>query len=533
MNRLDQYTTGPQTRDLDAPAPAPGGDGRDLTAVGVPYGVETSLWDGYYEMFAPGSIDDDGAILRFAHRDPIGRITGAADTEAGRQITARISDTPRGREVATLLADGVLTRMSIGFDGVEHTVTARDDGTTLITWTRVHAREYSVVEFPAYDDAEILDVRSAPTQEGPTPMTVTDDTQAMDAIADLQRDLIAARQAIAEIADGARPCAPADTRSAGQFLKDLVSGDAATLEAANRLQARQFGGTSLAADALADSPVFVADLVRLIDNANPIAQRFSSGSLPSTGTTLEFGRLKSNTIAVDVQTSEGDTLVTGKLDTETSTAKIKTYGGYTELSIQAIERSPLGLLNFHLQGMAIAAGVSLADSFNTVLEAAVKDRASAALSVGKPADALKWGDLNGLVIDAAKAYSDLGLTMDGLILDAKTFKALTSMTDSAGRPLFAVTGQGVNQVGSATPAALSADLAGITLVPNFRATPNGMGEGVVGCFFSSEAIRTYASPVASLQDTGVITLTQAFSVYRYAAVATELPTALVPVKLGA
>ena len=424
MNRLDQYTTGPQTRDLDAPAPAPGGDGRDLTAVGVPYGVETSLWDGYYEMFAPGSIDDDGAILRFAHRDPIGRITGAADTEAGRQITARISDTPRGREVATLLADGVLTRMSIGFDGVEHTVTARDDGTTLITWTRVRAREYSVVEFPAYDDAEILDVRSAPTQEGPTPMTVTDDTQAMDAIADLQRDLIAARQAIAEIADGARPCAPADTRSAGQFLKDLVSGDAATLEAANRLQARQFGGTSLAADALADS-------------------------------------------------------------------------------------------------------------FNTVLEASVKDRASAALSVGKPADALKWGDLNGLVIDAAKAYSDLGLTMDGLILDAKTFKALTSMTDSAGRPLFAVTGQGVNQVGSATPAALSADLAGITLVPNFRATPNGMGEEVVGCFFSSEAIRIYASPVASLQDTGVITLTQAFSVYRYAAVATELPTALVPVKLGA
>lgn len=531
---LRDRITGVQHRDFHARAEADA-DERTLTAIGVPYDSEIDLGWGLSETFARGSVDDDGAILRYGHRDPLGIITEAADTDQGRQITGRISATRQGDDVMILLRDGVLTRMSIGFEPIEHTETERDDGTTLITWTKVRAREYSVVEFPAYEDAEILDVRHR-TDPTPTPTKETptmDLDKITDNVADLRRDLDAARATIAELTDGHAPAPIADTRSAGEFLRALViDHDDATRAAADRLQSRAFTGTTSGADARMDDPTWVADLYRLIVNANPLMGLFASGSLPADGNTMEFGRIKTNTLSVAVQANEGDDLVMGKLDTETDSAPIKTYGGYTSLSVQAIERTRANILDLHLRGMALAAGTAAADAFNTFYESVVAAQAGTGLSSTKTASALKWADINGLVIDAAHGYADLAMPLDGLIVDAATFKAITSLTDTDGRPLFIVTGQGVNAVGTANPRALSADVAGLTLRPNFHQTA-AVGAGVAGAFYSTEALRTYKTNPFRLQDSNIINLSQAFSIYFYAAFADEIPGAIVPLTLGA
>lgn len=281
-----------------------------------------------------------------------------------------------------------------------------------------------------------------------------------------------------------------------------------------------------------EDPTWVADLYHLIDNANPLMQLFATGTLPAEGNSIEFGRIKTNTLQVAVQANEGDDLVMGKIDTETDTAPIKTYGGYTSLSIQAIERTRANLLDLHLRGMALAAGATSAAAFNTFYESVVAQRGADALSISKAASALVWKDINGLVIDAAHTYSDLSMPLDGLIVDAATFKDVTSLTDSQGRPLFIVTGQGVNAVGTANPQALSAEVAGLTLRPNFHQT-SAVGEGVVGAFYSKDALRSYVSNTVRLQDTNVINLSQAYSVYFYAAFTDEIPGAIVPLKLGA
>ena len=59
-----------------------------------------------------------------------------------------------------------------------------------------------------------------------------------------------------------------------------------------------------------------------------------------------------------------------------------------------------------------------------------------------------------------------------------------------------------------------------------------MGEKIVGAFYSSLALRTYETPVVQLQDENILNLTQAFSVYRYQAVAPEIPAGIVPLKLA-
>lgn len=537
---IEDLTTRPQVRDFDGAITHTRDaetDAHTLNAIGVPYDVEINLWEGWREKFAPGSIDDDGAILRYGHAEPIGLVTKSEETGRGREITARLSHTPRGEEVATLIADGVLTRMSIGFDGLEHTITERDDGTTLITWTKVKAREYSVVEFPAYNDAEITGFRNQQTSpipmEGNTVDTIEDQRvgELRDNVADMQTAILEMRQTLAE---GLKhEDAPAlDQRSAAQFLRDLVAGDATTRETANDLRKRAFEGTTINADPLADVPVFVRDLVRLIDNANPLKNLFATDGLPSTGMKIEYAELEANTIQVAQQKAEGDKLVTGKLSIATKTTDILTYGGYTELSRQTIERSPLNITQRHINGMGLAAGAAAADAFAAFYAETVKTRASSALSVGKTVNALKWQDINSIVVDAAAAYTDLAMPMHGLIVDKETFKGLTSLTDSNDRPLFIVEGSGVNAIGTANPESLAANLAGVKLVPNFRQkTPPA--PGIVGAFYNSDALRTYQSPVATLQDGDITALTNLFSVYFYAAFAAEIPAALVPLKLGA
>lgn len=537
---LEDLTTRPQVRDFDGAithARDAETDAHTLTAVGVPYDVEIALWDGWREKFAPGAIDDEGAILRYGHAEPIGLITKTRETEHGREITARLSHTPRGEEVATLISDGVLTRMSIGFEGIEHTISERDDGTTLITWTKVKAREYSVVEFPAYADAEITGFRhltNTPQLEGKTTVDTTETPEIgelRDSVADMQTSILEMRQTLAE--GFKHEDAPAlDQRSAAQFLRDLVAGDTTTREAANDLRKRAFEGTTISADPLADVPVFVRDLVRLIDNANPLKNLFATDGLPSTGMKIEYAELEANTIQVAQQKAEGDKLVTGKLSIATKTTDIMTYGGYTELSRQTIERSPLNITQRHINGMGLAAGAAAADAFAAFYSETVKGRASSALSAGKTVNALKWQDINSIVVDAAAAYTDLAMPMHGLIVDKETFKGLTSLTDSNDRPLFIVEGSGVNAIGTANPESLAANLAGVKLVPNFRQkTPPA--PGIVGAFYNSEALRTYQSPVATLQDGDITALTNLFSVYFYAAFAAEIPAAIVPLKLGA
>ena len=49
-------------------------------------------------------------------------------------------------------------------------------------------------------------------------------------------------------------------------------------------------------------------------------------------------------------------------------------------------------------------------------------------------------------------------------------------------------------------------------------------------FVNSNAIRFYTSPIVRLQDENIINLSKDFSVYTYAAIADEIPAAVVPVK---
>nr|WP_300339925.1 HK97 family phage prohead protease [Actinomyces sp.] len=516
----------------------PDDDAREVEGLAVPYGVETEICPGLREVIAPGAVtepEDDTVKLFSRHRDPIGVVTASHSDDDGYHITARISRTPAGDEALTLLRDGVIARMSIGFEEIEWTDTEDETG-YLRTQERIRVREVSVVPFPAYPTATITNVRhTEETDMDTTTSTPTDTRETLatvqDSVAAVQEDLADVRRDLAFLRTTPTPTAtPTDTREAGQWLKDLATGkDTDTIRAYDTMVARAWDGTTSSADANTTTPTWIGDLTRLYNQTDPLKNLFSTGSLPSTGMRLSYTELDTSTIAVTEQANEGDDLVLGKLTTKNATAPIRTFGGYTSLSRQAIERTEVNILSRHLEGMALAAGKASAAAFASVFATAVKAQAAAALTL----PSTTWADLSALVVDAAAAFADQALSLDGLIVDKATFKTLAALTGADGRPLMSVSNTGANTAGTMNLTGLSGNLVGLTVTPNLRQVKDQLGTGVTGAFYNSAAIRSYETSLVQLQDENIINLTKDYSVYRYSAWATEIPTALIPLKATA
>jgi HK97 family phage prohead protease len=154
----------------------PEGDGMTFTGLAVPYGAVVTIRgetpDAYDETFALGAFaktlrerNKPVQLLKsHDYRDwPIGGAEGLQETPEGLVGTWRLSDTERGREAATLIRDGVLGGLSIGFEPMANKVTKGKErlaGRDLVTRTEVKLREVSLCTFPAYELAGVTGQRS-------------------------------------------------------------------------------------------------------------------------------------------------------------------------------------------------------------------------------------------------------------------------------------------------------------------------------------------------------------------------------------
>ena len=139
------------------------------------YEEETGVFSGYGAVY--GNLDTGGDIIERGaftktlangwervkilaqHNDyalPIGRPIELREDGNGLYIKGRISDTTMGRDIKTLLRDGVLTELSIGFDPVIFDY----DGNGIRHLREVELWEVSIVTFAMNPEAVITDYKS-------------------------------------------------------------------------------------------------------------------------------------------------------------------------------------------------------------------------------------------------------------------------------------------------------------------------------------------------------------------------------------
>ena len=493
-------------------------DQRTITGLAVPYGQEIAIANNTYERFAAGAITTiEDVKLFWNHDEPIGKVIEGRETEAGFEITAYISETPRGEEVLTLLRDGVLNKFSVGFIPVEN----EHDGNTVVR-TLVDLKEVSVVPFPAYSGANISEVREEVEidqieepliEQESEPMSENielDVRTALDEVAELRR-VVEAGMTVATA-----PAADTKFRSQGEFVKALASGDADAKELAIR-------AASTTADTVA-LPGWLGYIDNLIVNNRPTVSAFSRGALPSAGLTVEYAQVSSNTLAVGVQDPENEALSFGNLSIDTTSANVVTYGGYTSFSRQTIERSSVNYLDTAFRALTI--------QYAKATNAALVAKLAGLTWTGKVFDAdggTAASLIEGVANGAAYIQAQTGLTPEFIIAAPDAYVKIVTVAGSDGRPVVLADGAGVNNVGSSNVPGLRGSLLGLPIIVD-----PALATGVV-YMANSAAVQTLesaGSPVR-LSSGDITTLTDDISVYGYAAFTVPFEGAIVKLDVTA
>ena len=486
---------------------------RTIVGLAVPYGQEIDLTGNLKERFEAGAIQSiEDVKLFYGHEEPIGKVMEGRDTDEGFEIVARISDTVRGNEVYTLLQDGVLNRFSVGFFPVKD----RKEGQTIVR-ELVDLKEVSVVPFPAFEGAKITEVRSESETVEVEEVAETPNETESETMENIELDVRTVQDEVAELrrvieaGQTVEIAAPATHkfRSQGEYAKGLLTGD----EDAKAL-AR---AASTSADTVA-LPGFLGFINNLIDTNRPALSVFSRAALPAAGLTVEFAQVSANTIAVGVQDPENEELAFGNLTIDSVSANVITYGGYTSMSKQTIERSSVNYLDTALQALSIA--------YANATNAALITKVQGLSYTGKVFDVSAGTSaalIAGLTDASTYIFKNSGLRPEAIVVGTTAYKFLLSVQGEDGRPVVLVNGAGVNNIGSANVPGLSGQLMGLPIIvdPAMTATKAYVA--------NSRALQTLESPGAPvrLSADDITTLTDSISVYGYMAITVPFPAAIV------
>lgn len=365
---------------------------------------------------------------------------------------------------------------------------------------------------------------AANRKETPMPETLTRDVldQALADHADHQNRLLETR--LAGLSFGAAADPGPVWPSFGAFLKDLVGGSEDAMAFYEKMAA--YDGATTDDDKQPNT--WVRSAIHLITRTRRILGRFDLLPLPDEGMTLEYLQLETNSIAVAKQETQGADLVKGKIKLKSATTPVETYGGWTELTRQQIDRGSAAYLSTANTAMILeyarATEQVIRDLLKQIIATKVADPALSPLTIAADADAYAWLDL---VVDASMLFDDKGYTLDGGLVSVDVFKRLIRLEDSNGNSLMRVWGTGVNQVGELDLTAVRGDLASV----RFEILPGAAANTVE--FDSRLGITAWESPGAPfrLQDAEVVNLTEKVSQYGYLAAASQFPDAIQAVRV--
>lgn len=496
------------------------GDGMTLSGIAVPFGREYAMFDDYREV-----IDEDCDFgnrqvkLAREHGELIGRITEQNREADGLHITARIADTEQGREVAKLVREGVYDAFSIGFKPIANTIEQRDD-VTIVHRTAIELFEVSVTGIPAYQDAKITGQRTIEQEE--TTMT---DNPGLEELRDEMRDeLRSLKTAIAHLDhDTVQEHVGGAYRSAGEYLKALAAGDA---EAADLMRATRDLITTANGS---NTTTWIADDLKLIEQRRKVMGLLTHAALPPKGMTMEYNVVTSDTMKTGKQAKEGDALSFGKITFGTKTAAINTYGGYTTLSRQTIERSTIAVLDTALRALTNSYAKSTENAVRTQLYSLVKAQRDATsdankIDAPKAVTAMTPNDWASLILDAAEITDERNTSLGTLAVSKDVAKALVSLTDTGSRFLD-ISGKGNDTLGNFDLTGVVGDL---MRVPVHILPGADAGTAV---FLDPSAVTVWESGgPTQLTDGDAIKLAESYSVYGYLAIGDTDPNAMLPIK---
>lgn len=513
------------------------GDGMTLEGVAVPFNQRYALFSDYAEVIDPDCDFGTRKTVKVSreHGDLIGKLTDMRSEADGLHVVAKLADTESGREAAELVREGVYDGFSIGFRPVENRVIDAADGVTEVHRRKVDLFEVAVTGIPAYPAAEITSQRSQTTttnNESEAP-SMGNDNEQRDVNERLEAFGEELRGIKATVAAGIQTTAPAELggefRTAGDYLKALSDERNADHAAAIDLM-RQTRDQIVTGDT-GNTVAWITDDLRLIEQRRKVTNILTRDTLPATGMSMEYNVVSEDTTAAAKQTAEGAALTFGKVKFGTKTADINTYGGYTTLSRQVIDRSTTPMLNTALKALNNAYAKATENAVRTYLYDLIKSQRDATQNpnnITAPAtlNAMTPDQWAGLILDAAEVMDDRNAAMTRLGVSKDVALALIKLKDSGNR-FMDISGKGGDTIGAFDLTGVVGDLMRVPvyLLPK---APDG-----TAAFIDPTAVTVWESGgPTQLSNTDPVNIVDHYSVYGYMAVAATFTDGLLPVKFA-
>lgn len=124
--------------------------------------IPTIIHRGAFNKTLQESVRGIKILWQHDSHEPIGLPTSLFESDEGLVFQASVSRTTRGRDAITLMRDGVLDAVSIGFDSIKEDMEQVDDGSMVRHIREIRLWEISVVTFGADPNARIREVNSLP-----------------------------------------------------------------------------------------------------------------------------------------------------------------------------------------------------------------------------------------------------------------------------------------------------------------------------------------------------------------------------------
>lgn len=344
-------------------------DGRRVDLRLVAWGDIAQDASGYRETIMRGAFadaDPSGVILESGadlssdgHKT---RVVGVAESiverDDGAYATFRVSPTPAGDELLSLIRDGALRRASVVFQPMKSK--QRADG--VIERHALSLRRVAVLARGGYQSARVLAVRSeaADAQEA---APVNDLAPVVERIDNL--DATIARME----AQWATPAAPtahplAQYGSVGEYAQAVYRNEVP--DEVQRTFADQITSQN---DGL--NPVgWITDIKRIVFLGRRAINAFGGpGPLPAKGMSIKYPFLSSANTLTAIQSTQKTEIQSARVDIDDGDGTIATYAGGSDISIQLLERGDPSYLTAY-QRIMTNHWANLTDAaFVTALEA--------------------------------------------------------------------------------------------------------------------------------------------------------------------
>ena len=497
---------------------------REITGIIVPFGKPgfTNMGEVVFEQ---GSLQLGNDVKLFEDHDMNkvrGRMISHEVTPMGIIGKFKVARTTAGDDILALAQDGLKSGLSIGASIDEY-----ENKENQVYVTRASIVEVSVVDTPAFADAQITDVAAQKADETEVTANSASDEQTNQTESEVTsmanpEEVTPVVEAAPEVAVEASkavqaPVAYAKPRvninvTAGEYMKAQFNATQGNSDARDLVAALDAATTTENIGVV--PPTYLRDLIGIIDDSMPFANSIEQGVLPQTG--MKFYRPVLGTQATAAVTAEAvefdstDTTITSK---EIDVVKI---AGANKVSVELLERSDPAYLDVLLRELA-ASWAQKADLYAYNICNAGSADSTGATIYAATAKAI------------ADSYAVVRKTPNRFLADTTDFGALLAAVDGSQRPLFAAAAP-QNAAGLMTQGSTAGTIAGLELVvdPNINT-----GANYAGVVYPSDAATMYKSSAFQLRSNVVSTGEVEIGIYGYIAACAKYPTAFRAVKIVA